>query len=302
LIHAGAYLGHEFSGVLAKVGSNVESWKIGDRVTVNSLYMCGECYACLHGRHSQCAHGFEHAVGIGVGRENAGGFAKFVRVPLPQKRLFRLPDEVSFEEGALLDPLSGGLHAVRSSDFEVGKHVVVLGAGPIGLSVVTFLKYAGAGLVIVAEVSERRSQLAKKLGADYVLNPHKIPNLKDKIFELTNGEGVEIVFDCSGVAQAFQGAPDFLRRGGQVLLYGIIENYVPILPMDWAINEWQLKGGLGYYADDFPLVIEFLKKGTAPVKEMITKKIKLSNIIEEGFDVLAKPGHNEIKILVEPDE
>lgn len=301
LIHAGTYLGHEFSGVLTEVGSKVKGWQVGDRVGINALYMCGECYACLHGRHSQCEQGFEHAIGIAPGREHAGAFARLVRVPRPEKRLFRLPDEVSFEEGALLDPLSGGLHAVRMSGFTVGEHALVLGAGPIGLSVVTFLKYAGAGLIVVTEISERRSQLARKLGADYVFNPNQPPNLKDKILEITNGNGVDIVFDCSGVARAFQSAPDFLRRGGQVLLYGIIEEEVPILPMNWALNEWQLQGCLGYYADDFPLVIEFLRNGVAPVREMVTKKIKLSNIVEDGFEVLAKPGHDEIKILVGPD-
>ena len=101
---------------------------------------------------------------------------------------------------------------------------------------------------------------------------------------------------------AFRGAIDFLRRGGQVLLVGVITHETPILPMNFTINEWQLQGSYAYYSDEFPMVIAFLKKGVSPVKEMITSKIKLSDIVKEGFDKLLKPGHNEIKILVEPEE
>ena len=301
LFPPGTYMGHEVSGVLDKVGKNVKGWNVGDRVVFNPLYMCGECYACLHGRQSECEHGFEHAIGCMPGLEHAGGWAKYVRVPLPGWRLHRLPDEVSFEEGALVEPLACSLHAVKISDFNVGEDTMVLGAGPIGLGVIAFLKYGGAELIIATEMIEKRIEVAKKLGADYVFNPLKEPNLKEKVLELTKGKGVDVVFDCSGKADAFITATDFLRKGGQILLKGVIEHETPILPMNWAINEWRLQGSMCYYADEWDMVVEYLRKGVAPIKEMISSKIKLSNLMKEGFDVLLKPGHNEIKIIVEPD-
>ena len=301
LLPPGTYLGHEFSGVITKVGNDVAGWKVGDRVVANPMYMCGQCYACRHGNQIQCPLAMTHVIGCAAGLEHAGAFAKLVRVPIPEWRLHHLPDEVSFEEGALVEPLSCSLHAVRISNFRVGDDTMVLGAGMIGLGVIAHLKTAGAGIIIATETLETRAKLARKLGADYVFNPLEEPNLKEKVLELTGGKGIDVVFDCSGVPQAFKTATDFLRKGGQVLLMGIITRETPILPMNFNINEWELKGSLCYNTDEFPMVLEFLKKGVLPVKELITSKIRLSNIIKEGFDALAKPGNNEIKIIVEPD-
>jgi len=299
LIPPGTYIGHEFSGVLAKVGKNVKDWKVGDRVTANPNWSCGKCYACRHGLLSQCEHYMENAIGAGPGLEHAGAFAKFIK--LPQEQLYSLPKEVSFEEGALVEPLACSLHAVRKSAFRPREYTMVLGAGMIGLGVIAHLKNAGAGLIIATEILEKRVEVAKKLGADYVFNPQKVSNLKEKVLELTNGRGVDVVFDCSGIAEAFQSATDFLKKGGQLVVKGIITKEVPILPMNWAINEWRLQGSLCYYADEFPMVIEFLKRGILPTEEMITSKIKLSNIVEQGFNKLLKPVHSEVKIVVEPD-
>ena len=300
LYQAGAYLGHEFSGVITKVGMNVKGWKMGDRVVANPMYICGECYGCQHGRW--CDYGADAAIGVTPGLEYAGAFAKYVRVPLPERRLYRLPDEVSFEEGALVEALACSLHAVRISAFRPREQTMVLGAGMIGLGVIAHLKNAGAGLIIVTETIEKRAEMARRLGADHVFNPQKVTNLKEKVLELTGGKGVDVVFDCSGVPEAFRSATDFLRKGGQILLKGIIPKEVPIFPMDFTFNEWQIQGSLCYYADEFPMIIEFLKRGVSPVGEMITSKIKLSDIIKKGFDILGKPGSSEIKILVEPDE
>ncbi|GAH77749.1 unnamed protein product, partial [marine sediment metagenome] len=217
----GTYLGHEFSGVLAKVGKNVEGWKVGDRVTANPMYMCGKCEACRRGRESICEHGFEHAIAAAPGREHAGAFAKYIRIPLPEKRLHLLPDEVSFEEGALVEPLSVSLHAVRMSSLKPRQHTLVLGTGTIGLGVIAHLRNAGAGLIIATETIPKRIEVARKLGADYVFNPSEISDLKEKVFQLTSGKGVDIVFDCSGTPQAFRTATDFLKRGGEIVLVGV---------------------------------------------------------------------------------
>jgi len=217
----GCFMGHEFSGVIAKVGNRVEGWKPGDRVIVLPGTQCGECWACQHGFLSLCERAME-AIGVSTDETMPGAFAKFVRVPIPQKRLYSLPGEVSFEEGALVEPLATSLHAVRISALRPGDYAMVLGAGGIGLGVIAFLKNAGAGLIIATEVNEKRAEAAKKLGADYVFNPQKVLNLKEEVLKLTNGLGVAQVFDCSGVAQAFQSATDFLRPRGQIVLVGIL--------------------------------------------------------------------------------
>ena len=144
--------------------------------------------------------------------------------------------------------------------------------------------------------------MAKRLGADHVFNPVESTDLPERVLELTGGRGIDVVYDCSGIPAAFKSATSFLRKGGQILLKGIIPEEVPILPMDFVFSEWEIKGSLCYYADEFPMVIEFMKRDVSPVKELITSKIKLSEVINKGFDVLLRPGNNVIKMLVEPDE
>lgn len=298
--HPGTYTGHEFTGVIAKVGSKVEGWKPGDRVVVLAVYQCRNCDACVRGFASCCVHGLEQALGTTPGEEWAGGFSKFVRVPNPERRLFALPDEVSFEEGALVDPVACSLHVVRISDFKPGDYTMVLGAGPIGLGVILFLKMAGAGVIIATEINEKRIELAKKFGADYVFNPQKVSDLRAEVLRVTKGLGVNQVFDCSGVGPVFKTAIQYLRPRGQVVLYGVITQEVPILPLDFLYGEYRLQAGLWVH-DEFPMVIDYFRKGVLPAKEMITSRIKLDEIVEKGFNKLLDPDSNEVKILVSPE-
>ncbi len=300
LLPAGTYMGHEFSGVLSKVGKNVKGWKVGDRVVVNPMGRCGECYACKAGIYSACPQAIPTGIGITGGVEYAGAFAKYVRVAHPEHRLHWLPDEVSFEEGSLVEPLSCGLHAVRISKFRPGDRVLVLATGMMGLAAITALKVAGASLIIASEVVERKRQIAKKLGADYVFNPKEV-DLKEEVFELTDGIGVDVVFDCSGIPEVFITAPEFLKPRGQVLMVGIITHETPVIPLNFTIGEKSLQGTL-VYADEYPMTIALLKrKDRPPVSEIITGKIKLSEIISKGFDALHQPGADHTKIIVEPD-
>jgi threonine dehydrogenase-like Zn-dependent dehydrogenase len=188
------------------------------------------------------------------------------------------------------------------SNFKPAEDTMVLGAGPVGLAVIANLRMAGAGIIIATEIVERRAEMARKLGADYVFNPHREPDLKEKVFELTKGKGIDRLFQCSANHEAFKTGTDFIRRGGQIMVVDCIEEEVPIIPTLYCYMEWEMKGALCYYWDEFPMAIELLRKGVLPVKEMITKKIRLSDIAKEGFEVLVDPARNtEIKILVEPD-
>ena len=301
LLPAGTYMGHEFSGVLVKVGKNVKDWRVGDRVVVNPMGRCGECYACKAGIYSACPQAIPTGIGITAGIEYAGAFAKYVRVPHPEYRLYRLPDEVTFEEGALVEPLSCGFHAVRLSQFKAGDKVLVLACGMMGLAAITALRNAGAGLIMASEVVERKAVVARKLGADYVFNPKEV-DLKAKAFELTDGVGADVVFDCSGIPQVFITGPDFLKPRGQVLMVGIITHETPVIPVNFTVGEKSLQATL-VYVNEFPMVLDFLKKkDRPPVSEIITSEIKLSEIVTKGFDALTKPGSDEIKVIVAPDD
>lgn len=295
----GAYMGHEFSGVIAGVGSKVEAWKRGDRVVVQPTYWCGECYACRHGFLPSCDSQLKGLIGGSTEDNIPGGFADFARVAFPEKRLYLLPDEVSFEKGALVEPLACSLHAVRMSALKPGDSAMVLGAGPIGLGVIAFLKYGGADLIIATETNEKRAKIAKSFGADYVFNPQEVSDLPEEVLKLTKGVGADLVFECSGVPAVFQSATSFLRPRGQLMLVSLIQKEAHIIPFSFQAGELNLQASW-CHADEFPMVINFLKKDTSPIKEIITSKIKLDDIVEKGFDRLLEPGHTELKILVSP--
>jgi (R,R)-butanediol dehydrogenase / meso-butanediol dehydrogenase / diacetyl reductase len=299
LIPLGAYIGHEFSGVISKVGKNVPGWKAGDRVVVNPNCFCGKCYACRHGYLECCEHLIENSLGCLTDKSLPGAFSEFVRVPFAEQRLYALPDQLSFAVGALVEPLASSLHAVRMSSFKPRDSAVVLGCGGIGLGVIAFLRDSGAGLIVATEVNEKRTEVAKKLGANFVFNPVKA-DLREEVLKLTGGLGVTHVFDCSGVPQAFQSASGLLRPRGQIVLVGIIDKGVPIVPLNLQINELQLQTSF-CYSDEFPLVIDFLMNTKLPMREMLTSKIKLDDI-QEGFNRFLQPGNSEIKLIVYPED
>jgi len=303
LIQPGTYLGHEFSGVLAEVGGDVKGWKVGDKVVINENYECGECYACVHGYSSACPHCLEEQIGGQPGIENAGAFAKYVRVRHPEYRLYRIPDGVSFEEAALTEPLAVSLHAIRMSMFKPRDEVMILGCGMTGLGTIAQLRNAGAGLIVATiGKNKKRGEVALKLGADYVYSVYDTPDLREKVFELTDGQGMDLVFECSGMPAAFKSAPSFLRPRGQVILVGIMTHEVPIVPLDYVLGEFNLQGTFCYCHEEFPMVMELLKRNVLPVSEIISSRIKLSDIVTAGFEVLITPGNDRIKVLVQPDE
>jgi threonine dehydrogenase-like Zn-dependent dehydrogenase len=291
--------GHEFAGVIVEKGKNVKRWKVGDRVAVGCVYVCNECCACKQGLLTYCELGMHK--GSGTGPENSGGYSKYTRIETPDQRLCILPKEVSFEEGALIEPLAASLHPIRLSSFRGGDRVMVTGCGPVGLGTIGFLKWAGAGLIIATEIRESRARMAKRFGADYVFNPNE-KDLEKTVKKLTDSCGVDQLFECSGIPAVFQSAPRFIRPGGQMIQIGAIEDEVTVRPhFFFQLKALSFFSTWGFTMNDFAIVAECLKNEVAPFRELITSKIKTSEIIEKGFNKLLQPDHNEIKILVSPE-
>ena len=297
MVPFGTVMGHEAVGTVAEVGAGVTDWTVGDRVAIKPIPECGECLYCRKGQFSLCVQAFPRAIGISPAHD--GAFARFVKVEYPKAMLFRLPDEVSFEEGVLIEPLATSLHGVRLSRFRPGDTAVVLGAGTIGLGVLQFLKLGGAGKVIVLEVSEAKREIARRLGADVVLNPmEEGETLRDKVFGLTGGYGADVVYECAGVPQALQASYNLVKSGGQVMLIGINDKEVSLQPFFLSLWEVELKGILGYY-DEFTHVIEFLKQKRIDTGVMVSDIIALDDIEERGFRRLLS-SRDEVKLVVRP--
>ena len=222
LLRPPVILGHEFSGIVATVGKNVTEWQPGDRVVSdNTGKVCGKCYACGRSNYLACPS----RLGLGYGMD--GGFTKYVKIlgetlkVFPQS-LMRIPQEMSFEEAAILDPCCNGYMAVvQESTLMPGDFGAVFGVGPLGLFAIQAMKVSGAAKVIAIGLSadSERFKLAQKLGATDIVVADK-ENVQTRITEITNGENVALTADCAGINQVLKKALDITRQGGQIVKIG----------------------------------------------------------------------------------
>ncbi|URN96344.1 MAG: 2,3-butanediol dehydrogenase [Candidatus Pristimantibacillus lignocellulolyticus] len=282
-------MGHEFSGKVVEVGEGVTDIEIGDRVTVEPIYSCGKCEACKQGKYNLCSlMGFYGLAGGG------GGFSEYASVPAHM--IHKLPDNVSFEQGALVEPSAVALHAVKQSKVKVGDKVAVFGTGPIGLLVIEALKAAGAAEIYAVELSSQRREKANELGA-IALDPSE-SDIVEKLHQLTNG-GVDVSFEVTSVPQVLVQAINATKFNGETMIVSIFEKEASVHPQNIVMKERTVTGIIGY-RDVFPAVISLMAQGYFPADKLVTKRISLDEVIDEGFEGLLKE-RNHIKILVKAE-
>ena len=282
-------LGHEFSGVISEIGENASTkLKVGDRVVVEPIYKNPESSFIPNGKYN-----LSSPLGF-VGLSSNGGFAPYVVVE--DYMVHKIPDSMSFEQGALVEPAAVAVYAVKSSGLEIGESVAIFGAGPIGLLCLQAAKVAGATTTFVIDVSETRLEKAKEVGADYVINgmDNDIP---EQIKKIVGNDGVDRVIDAAGVQATFQNGIDALKNGGTSLLVAFFGKPVTLDAFDQVCREITIKGVIAY-RNIFPQVIELINSKQMDVEKLITSKISLDNIVEEGFEKLIKDP-SEVKILID---
>lgn len=247
--------GHEFSGTIVEIGINVPSaYQIGQHCAIQPTISDGTCSACHRGLENVCYNGgFVGLSGWGGGLSDA--------VCVPASYMHPLPENVSLELGALVEPLSVGWHAVRQSPLQSNSTILVLGGGPIGIAVILALKARGCGEIIVSEPSSSRSDFARHFGADHVFNPMQEKDLVGKMKELTGGEGVDIVFDCAGVASGLETACQSIKARGTVVNVAIWEKAIAFQPNNLVFKEGKYVACLGYVKQDFREVIAAIASG-----------------------------------------
>ncbi len=269
--------GHEFSGTIEEVGEGVIDYKAGDRVVIQPIIYDGTCAACEEGIHKCCwKNGFIGLSGWG------GGLADHIVVPT--STLYRLPDNVPLELGALVEPLSVGWHAVKRSPYKKGDSVLVLGGGPIGIATILALKSKGCEKIIVSEVSRRRQEFATTFGAHYVVDPTKEDIIK-RCRELTENKGVNITYDCAGVQAALDQAVKAPRARGCIVNIAIWEKPCLINTNDFNFKERTYMGIATFDVGDFQEVIDALSNGSMKPGNMITQRIKLTEGGREGVQM-----------------
>jgi len=276
-------LGHEFSGEIVEIGEGVSDYQVGDRVVVEPIF-------ATHGH--QGAYNLDENMGFLGLAGGGGGFSEYVSVDT--ELLHKLPDELSYEQGALVEPSAVALYAVRSSKVQAGDTAAVFGCGPIGLLVIEALKAAGATDIYAVELSPERQAKAEELGA-IVINPAEYEDVVAELIHRTNG-GVDVSFEVTGVPVVLKQAIQSTSIAGETVIVSIWEKGAEILPNDIVIKERTIKGIIGY-RDVFPSVLNLMRKGYFSADKLVTKKIKLDDVIEEGFQSLISE-KNQVKILV----
>ncbi|KAK5199616.1 hypothetical protein LTR92_000157 [Exophiala xenobiotica] len=284
-------LGHEFSGIVEEVGEGVTHVSKGDRVCIQPTIYDGDCRACRRGLVNCCdKNGFVGLSGWG------GGLAEHMVVPASCVK--PLPDNISLEVGALIEPLAVGWHAVDISPYKDGDAALVLGGGPIGLAVVQALAGKGCKTIIVSEVSGRRRQFAQQFGAHHVIDPTAV-DVVEEVDRLTNGEGADVGFDAAGVQVAVDSAFKAIKARGTLVNIAVWEKRAALQMNDVVFRERAYMGVATYALGDFEAVINAISTGAMKPEGMITKTIKLDQVAEEGFKTLIEDKENHVKILVD---
>ena len=287
-------MGHEAAGEIARVGDDVTGWQPGDRVTFDSTVYCGDCWFCRRGRVNLCDH--RRVLGVSCGEyRRHGAFAEFVAVP--QRILYRLPDNLSFEQAAMVEAVSVAVHAVKRTPPVGDGTALVLGAGMIGLLVVQALRAAGCRQVIAMDLDEGRLSLAKKLGAVHTLKADDAA-WPDFIRALTGGRGVDAAFEVVGLPQTVKTAIEAVRKGGSVTLIGNLKPQAD-LPLQAVVTRELTLIGTCASAGEYPECLDLIASG----KINVTDFISATPPLEEGaqwFERLYAGEKGLMKVLLKP--
>ena len=278
--------GHEFSGVVAKVGSGVTKFKVGDRVSGDPNDMCGECYFCKNAKQHFCTNN------IGVGTTVDGGFAEYV--VMREKQVYKFSDSLSFIEATMAEPISCCLHGIDLCNIKYGDTVLVMGGGPIGMIMLQLAKNAGASKVILSEPVEEKRELALKLGATKVINPME-EDVKAVLDEYC--ENVDVVIECVGNIHTQEDAIQFAGKAATVMFFGLAapgESF-PIKPDDIFKKELTVTSSyINPYT--FERAISVLESKTIDLESLITNIVPLDDIV----DVFTKPEYRRTgKVMIQ---
>ncbi len=285
----GIVMGHEFSGIITSLGTQVEGYNEGDRVVVQPLTTCGSCEMCLAGRPNVCV---KRTL---IGMHTHGAYAEAVSVP--RQQLFTLPDNLSWEQGAMVEPLSVALHAANITPLGIMDTVVIVGAGTIGLLALLAVRLKGAGRVIVTDLSKHRLELARQLGADIVVNIAEQDPV-EVVRQATRGAGADAAIEAVGITPTVQQALAVTRIGGNITWIGNSAPEVTLNMQQVVTREITIRGTYGFN-NEFGLAIDALSLGRIDVKPLIERIAPLAEGPELVHD-LAKGTLDVAKAILKP--
>lgn len=286
--------GHEWSGVVEAVGENVSKFKVGDKVVSDSGFSCGVCDVCKKGDLVNCPH----IKSVGTVNTWDGCFAEYMLVP--DYHLYKLPNNVSLTEGALIEPTTISYDAFTDAGDIKGKTVVVMGTGAIGLSSVWLAKYFGAETVAIVGRDDHKLLIAKKVGADVIIN-NKREDVLQRVLELTEGIGADMTIEASGSDSLLIDSFNVTKRYGRVSVLGFYEKNIDNVPIDNVVLKClTVRGAAG--CKGYPeKVIEIMKKNPMKLTPIITHTVPFENAIDVFEDKNKYKTEIKIKVILDMD-
>lgn len=289
----GIVMGHEAAGIVEEAGTT--KFRKGDRVAINPQIYCGECRQCKTASNNLCDN--MRMIGSSKSKFLDGAMCQYIS--LAEDQLFKLPDNVSFEEGSMLDPVGNAFRVVRRGGVGVGDTVVVIGCGTIGLVTIQTARIAGAAKVIAVDISDYKLGIGQTLGADECINSGTM-GAAERILDLTGGAGADVVIEAAGLQQTYELAVSVCKKKGNIVALGYIGRYTNFPIQDLIFKEISLIGSTGYY-EESGMVLDYISKGAVRLDKIITHKLPLKEI-KKGFDLLLSPKGNAIKVIIKPNE
>ncbi len=286
-------LGHECAGTIVEIGSEVKTLAVGDRVALEPGITCGHCEFCKSGRYNLCPD-----VQFLATPPVQGCYENYIA--FPENMCFKLPDAISTKEGALVEPLAVGLHAAAQGQIGLGDHVIILGAGCIGLVTLLACKASGATDITVVDVIPKRLEYAKKLGATRVLNGKEVDVISE-IDKLTNGAGVEKIMETAGSPATIAQTPYLVKNGGTIVLVGIaaeseiLYNFGKIMAKEAKIES------VFRYRNMYPKAISAIAEGRIDVSGIVTHEFEFDQI-QEAFEKAIKEKDEVVKAVIKITE
>ena len=260
--------GHEYSGEIAEIGEEVQQLKVGDKVTVDPNIVCHNCYFCRIGQEHLC----ENLITLGIHKN--GGFAEYSTVPV--NNVYKLADNLSFQDGALAEPLACSIRGIELANIHPGDTVLIIGAGCMGNLVMQLASNAGAANIIISEPSIKRREIAMEYGATYSIDPFK-QDLEKEVKKIKYC-GADVVFECSGNSKAVESTLHLVRRGGYVIWFGVSPKgeTIPITPFNINENEITICGS---FNNSFTQTkaIELLASKRIKIEKLINPKIPIED-------------------------
>ncbi len=282
--------GHEVAGDVVEIGEGVTQFKVGDRVVVEPHYGCGECWYCKHGLYNICTN--KKVLGAGGWSGALGEY-----IVTPEKTVLKLADNLSYEEGALIEPVANGMYAVRNSNITKDTTIAIIGAGPIGIGDFLCAKLYDPRLIVMVDIADYNLSKAREMGCEHTINS-RTENLNERILEMTDGVGTDLTFLAFGDAPTVQQAAEITRRGGTMVQHALMLDGIGFPYQIHQQHELEFKAYNMYQRKDFELIIDALEQGRMNLSHFISQRYPIEQFKEAMYMADKRP-EPVLKVMME---